>query len=77
MFFVCNVLILVFCRGSAPLHYSSYWGRLVLCQFLVEKGADVNAKENMYGTQPYAYAYKNPDFSFVYNVLILVSSVEV
>ena len=67
-----------FCRGSTPLHSSSEKGHLDVCEFLVEKGANVNATNNEYDTQPYTYAYQHllVNFCFVCNVLILVFSVE-
>jgi hypothetical protein len=43
--------------GTIPLHWSSGQGHLDVCQFLVEKRADVNAADNRYDTQPYTYAY--------------------
>ena len=42
-----------------PLHLSSLGGHLDICLFLVEKGADANATDKEYATQPYAYAYKD------------------
>ncbi len=64
--------------GRTPLHWSSRGGRLDVCQFLVEKGANVNAKDNQYGTQPYTYAYQQlrAKFCFVCDVVTLVLSVE-
>ncbi len=49
-----------------------------VCQFLVEKGANVNAKDNEYDNQPYTYAYQHirVDFCFACDVVILVLSVE-
>ena len=49
-----------------------------VCEFLVEKGADVNATDSQYDTQPYTYAYQHlhVNFCFVCDVVILVFSVE-
>jgi hypothetical protein len=33
-------------RGSTPLHWSIERGHMDVCQFLVEKGADVNVADN-------------------------------
>jgi hypothetical protein len=43
------------CRNT-PLHWSSEGGFLDVCQFLVEKGANVNTKDDKYDTQPFTYA---------------------
>ncbi len=49
-----------------------------VCQFLVEKGANVNAKGDEYDTQPYtnAYEHSHVNFCFVCDVLILVLAEE-
>ena len=49
-----------------------------VCQFLVEKGANVNATDIQYDTQPYTYAYQHlhVNFCFVCDVLILVLAEE-
>ena len=49
-----------------------------VCEFLVEKGADVNATDDEYVTQPYTYAYEHlhVNFCFVCDVVILVFTVE-
>jgi hypothetical protein len=39
---------------------------LDICQFLVEKGADVNAENNENATQPYAYAYEHALMRFAF-----------
>ena len=64
--------------GSTPLHFSSAEGHLDVCEFLVEKGANVNATDSQYDTQPYTYAYQHlhVNFCFVCDVVILVFSVE-
>ncbi len=51
--FVLSVLILVFFSGWTPLHWSSYEGRIEVCQFLFESKADVNAKNVEYDIHPY------------------------
>ena len=43
-------------RGSTSLHWSSKQGHLEVCQFLVENGADVNAKDDEYDTLLYTHA---------------------
>jgi hypothetical protein len=45
--------------GATPLYWSSKEGFLDVCQFLVEKGANVNATDNQYDTQPFTYAYEH------------------
>ncbi len=55
----------VFLSGRTPLHWSSEKGHLGVCQFLVEKGADVNATENEYDILPHAYAYDHALLGFV------------
>ncbi len=45
--------------GTTPLLWSSVSGHLEVCQFLVQNRADVNAKDNKYGTQPYACTYEH------------------
>ena len=64
--------------GGTPLHSSSKEGHLDVCQFLVEKGANVNATTVEYDIQHCAYAYQHlrVNFCFVCNVLTLVSSVD-
>ena len=57
--------------GETPLHWSSKRGHLVVCQCLVEKGADVNATDNMYETRPNAYADENA-LSLIFFVCILL-----
>ena len=49
-----------------------------VCQFLVEKGANVNATSNQYVIQPFTYAYEHlhVNVCFVCDVVILVFSVE-
>jgi hypothetical protein len=49
-----------------------------VCIFLVERGADVNATDDEYATQPYTYAYAHlhVNFCFVCDVVILVFSAE-
>ncbi len=61
--------------GTTPLHWPSVLG---VCQFLVEKGAEVNATNNRYDTQPFTYAYEHlhVNVCFVCDVVILVFSVE-
>jgi hypothetical protein len=44
----------ILCRNT-PLHSSSGIGLLDVCQFLVEKGANVNATDDEYDTQPYVH----------------------
>jgi ankyrin repeat protein len=51
--------------GSTPLHASSAFGHLEVCQFLVEKRANVNATRNEYDIQPYAYTYEHSLMIFV------------
>jgi ankyrin repeat protein len=36
--------------GQSSLHWSSVEGHIDVCQFLVERKADVNAKDNKYIT---------------------------
>ena len=43
-------------RGATSLHWSSGAGHLEVCQFLVENGADVNAKDDKYDTLLYTHA---------------------
>ena len=49
-----------------------------VCQFLVEKGANVNATNNECDTQPFTYAYEHlhVNVCFVCDVVILVFSEE-
>ena len=49
-----------------------------VCQFLEEKGADLNAKMIKYDTQPYtnAYEHSHVNICFVCDVLILVLAEE-
>ena len=49
-----------------------------VCQFLVEKGAYVNATDIQYDTQPFTYAYEHlhVNVCFVCDVVILVFTVE-
>ncbi len=49
-----------------------------ICNFLVERGADVNATDDEYVTQPYTYAYEHLhyNFCFVCDFVILVFSEE-
>ncbi len=49
-----------------------------VCQFLAEKGANVNATNNRYVTQPFTYAYEHlhVNVCFVCDVVILVFSEE-
>ena len=64
--------------GRTPLHWSSCNGHIGVCQFLVEKGAEVNATSNQYDTQPFTYAYEHlhVNVCFVCDVVILVFSEE-
>jgi hypothetical protein len=48
-----------------PLHLSSLEGHFGVCQFLLEKGAVVNAKNNEYDILPYAYAYDHVPMGIV------------
>jgi ankyrin repeat protein len=61
-----------------PLHLSSKEGHLDVGQFLLEKGADVNAKAGtLYDTAPHKRIRTcDRDFCFVCDVLILVLAVE-
>ena len=65
-------------RGATPLHWSSEGGFLDVCQFLVEKGADVNATDTRYDAKPFTYAYEHlhVNVCFVCDVVILVFSEE-
>jgi hypothetical protein len=65
-------------RGKTPLHVSSLGGFLDVCLFLVEKGANVDATDNLYDTQPFTYAYEHfhVNVCFVCDVVILVFSAE-
>ena len=49
-----------------------------VCQFLVEKGAEVNATDNAYDTQPFTYSYEHlhVNVCFVCDVVILIFTVE-
>jgi hypothetical protein len=51
---------------------SSLGGHLVISQYLVEKGADVNATDKEYGTQPYTYAYEHALMRFVLFATFLI-----
>ena len=70
-------------RGATSLHWSAGAGHLEVCQFLVENGADVNAKDDEYDTLLYTHVlhthmdiHWNHLFRFLCNVSILVLSVE-
>ena len=51
--------------GETPLHWSSKIGRLGVCQFLVEKGANVNATDIEYDTHANVYERALLDFLFL------------
>jgi hypothetical protein len=63
--------------GTTPLHTTAYT-HSVLCQFLVEKGANVNATDNRCDNQPFTYTYEHlhVNVCFVCDVVILVFSEE-
>jgi hypothetical protein len=66
LFFCLQRFYSGFRRGQTPLHLSSNRGHLDVCQFLVEKGANVNATEDKYATLHYAYEYKDALLGFVF-----------
>jgi serine/threonine protein kinase len=39
-------------KGATPLHKAAYRGDLTITQLLIKHGADVNARENMFGETP-------------------------
>ena len=45
--------------GSSPLHILVSSGSEEICNFLLQNGADLNAKENHYSWSPLHYAAKN------------------
>jgi len=57
-------------QGITPLHWAAFKGHYALCHFLLNSGADVNAKGGDVGAAPILWAARTPRNYYVVNLLL-------